>query len=50
MEDRAQETELCTAHLLHIIVESAYGKAWNVVILPKPFGILARQTATSLEA
>lgn len=50
MEDKAQETELCTAYLLYIIMKSTYSKPWNVVILPKPFWILGRQTVTSLEA
>lgn len=49
VEDKAQESELCTAYLLYIIVKPTYGKPWNVVILPKPFGILGRQTMTSLE-
>lgn len=32
-------------YLLYIVVKPAYCKPWNVVILPKPFWILGRQTA-----
>lgn len=49
VEDKGQESELCTAYLLYIIVKPTYGKPWNVVILPKPLWILGRQTVKSLE-